>query len=62
MTEKRVIQKKKGRYPVLFCTVPAFFRYIFGFDGGDVLNWSLENVKGEWCIVIRSEKIKFKGI
>jgi len=62
MTEKRVIQKRKGEYPVLFCVIPAFFRHVFGFDKGDVLDWSLENVEGEWCIVIRSEKIRFEGI
>lgn len=60
MTEKRKIQKRAGKYPSLHCVVPAFYRHVFGFDQGDVLDWSLENVRGEWCIVIRSEKIKNK--
>ena len=61
MTEKRrIYQTGNKHYKSLVCTIPAFYRHIFDLDQGDVLDWNLENVKGEWCIVIRSEKIKNK--
>jgi len=61
MTEKRKIYQTGNKdYKSLACTVPAFFRYIFDLDRGDILDWDLEKVKDEWCIVIRSEKIKNK--
>ena len=59
MTEKRRIYQTGNKHSKsLVCIIPAFYRYIFNLDRGDILDWNLENVEGEWCIVIRSEKIK----
>lgn len=61
-TEKRKIYKTSNNS--LACNVPSFYRHIFGFKAGDELDWSLENVDGEYCLVVRGKDIseKFKDM